>query len=95
MLSIYTVGDKYTKYKIGSLVKVIPFWNSTDHDCGPLGDGDVGIIVSNTETLCDHPFFDILEYEMECDNCCYKVSVRGKIFLFTDLELELINAPEK
>jgi hypothetical protein len=58
-------------------------------------DGDVGIIVSNTETLCDHPFFDILEYEMECDNCCYKVSVRGKIFLFTDLELDLINAPEK
>ena len=92
MLSIYIMGDKY---KIGSLVKVVPFWNSNDHDCGPLSDGDVDIIVSNTETLCDHPFFDILEYEMECDNCCYKVSVRGKIFLFTDLELELINAPEK
>ena len=92
MLSIYTVGDKY---KIGSLVKVVPFWNSTDYDGGARPDEDVGIIVSNTETLCDHPFFDILEYEMECDDCCYKVSVRGKIFLFTDLELELINAPER
>lgn len=89
MLSIYTVGDKY---KIGSLVKVVPFWNANGTEKIV---SDVGIIVSNTETLCDHPFFDILEYEMECDNCCYKVSVRGKIFLFTDLELELINAPEK
>tara|TARA_R110002020_G_C15952548_1_gene745759 strand:- start:326 stop:577 length:252 start_codon:yes stop_codon:yes gene_type:complete len=83
------VGDKY---KIGSLVKVVPFWNANGTEKIV---SDVGIIVSNTETLCDHPFFDILEYEMECDNCCYKVSVRGKIFLFTDLELELINAPEK
>lgn len=89
MLSIYIVGDKY---KIGSLVKVVPFWNANGTEKIV---SDVGIIVSNTETLCDHPFFDILEYEMECDNCCYKVSVRGKIFLFTDLELELINAPEK
>ena len=89
MLSIYTVGDKY---KIGSLVKVVPFWNANGTEKIV---SDVGIIVSNTETLCDHPFFDILEYEMECDSCCYKVSVRGKIFLFTDLELELINAPEK
>ena len=89
MLSIYTVGDKY---KIGSLVKVVPFWNANGTEKIV---SDVGIIVSNTETLCDHPFFDILGYEMECDNCCYKVSVRGKIFLFTDLELELINAPEK
>ena len=88
-MSIYTVGDKY---KIGSLVKVVPFWNANGTEKIV---SDVGIIVSNTETLCDHPFFDILEYEMECDNCCYKVSVRGKIFLFTDLELELINAPEK
>jgi len=91
-LPIYTVGDKRTKYKIGSLVKVVPFWNSMNND---NAEGDVGIIVSNTETLCDHPFFDIFEYEMECDDCCYKVSVRGKIFLFTDLELELINAPER
>ena len=83
------MGDKY---KIGSLVKVVPFWNANGTEKIV---SDVGIIVSNTETLCDHPFFDILEYEMECDNCCYKVSVRGKIFLFTDLELELINAPEK
>jgi len=89
LLSIYIVGDKY---KIGSLVKVVPFWNANGTEKIV---SDVGIIVSNTETLCDHPFFDILEYEMECDNCCYKVSVRGKIFLFTDLELELINAPEK
>ena len=89
MLSIYTVGDKY---KIGSLVKVVPFWNANGTEKIV---SDVGIIVSNTETLCDHPFFDILEYEMECDSCCYKVSVRGEIFLFTDLELELINAPEK
>lgn len=92
MLSIYTVGGKSVKFKIGSLVKVIPFWNSMDDD---RVEGDIGIIVSNTETLCDHPFFDIFEYEMECDDCCYKVSIRGKIFLFTDLELELINAPEK
>jgi len=88
-LSIYNVGERY---KIGSLVKVVPFWNATGTERLV---SDVGIIVSNTETLCDHPFFDILEYEMECDECCYKVSVRGKIFLFTDLELELINAPEK
>jgi len=38
---------------------------------------------------------DIFEYEMDCEEICYKVSIRGRIFLFTDLELEIINAPKK
>ena len=82
------MGDKY---KIGTLVKVVPFWNTRDEKS--TIDGDIGIVDSNSETLCDHPFFDIFEYNMDCDDCCYKVSVRGKIYLFTDLELDLIKEP--
>ena len=86
---IYNVSERY---KIGTLVKVVPFWNANGTEKYV---SDVGIIVSNTDTLCDHPFFDIFEYEMDCEEICYKVSIRGRIFLFTDLELEIINAPKK
>ena len=61
---IYNVSERY---KIGTLVKVVPFWNANNTEKYV---SDVGIIVSNTETLCDHPFFDIFEYEMDCEEIC-------------------------